>query len=245
MSVYGGPDIITDGLVLHLDAANRKSFPPGGTSIYWYDLSGNDHDAVAGSRGAIPSADSGPRGGFTFDGADDYMYGDLDYSPTTYPDFTVEAWVYGDSWTHSYIYRGVLNRSNGVNHDFSVYISSSSHTTNSAGEIASWIYNTSNSLIQHRSTNLILQTGTWNYCVWVFNDGTGFTYYLNDSNGVTHNTSTTRRKTVTSSPYTIGKWPNGGYFWEGKISNVKFYTRALSSDEISNNYNALKGRYGL
>ena len=240
MSYANGPKIVTDGLVLCLDAANRKSYPGSGTA--WNDLSGNGNN---GTLTNSPTFDSGNNGSIVFDGTDDYITGNLNFSPTTYPNFTVEAWVYGDSWTHSYIYRGVLNRSNGVNHDFSVYISSSSHTTNSAGEMASWIFNTSNSLIQHRSTNLILQTGTWNYCVWVFNDGTGFTYYLNDSNGVTHNTSTTRRKTVTSSPYTVGKWPNGGYLWDGKIADVKFYTRALSSDEIRQNYNALKGRYGL
>jgi hypothetical protein len=35
MSVYGGPEIVTDGLVLCLDAANRKSYPGSGTT--WTD----------------------------------------------------------------------------------------------------------------------------------------------------------------------------------------------------------------
>ena len=44
MSVFGGPDIVTDGLVLHLDAANRKSYPGSGST--WYDLSENGYTAA-------------------------------------------------------------------------------------------------------------------------------------------------------------------------------------------------------
>ena len=44
MSVFGGPDIVTDGLVLHLDAANRKSYPGSGST--WYDLSGNNRNGT-------------------------------------------------------------------------------------------------------------------------------------------------------------------------------------------------------
>ena len=42
MTVYGGPDIVTDGLVSHLDAANTKSYPGSGST--WYDLSGNNRN---------------------------------------------------------------------------------------------------------------------------------------------------------------------------------------------------------
>ena len=54
MSIYGGPEIVTDGLVLHLDAANSKSYPGTGTS--WFDLSGsNNHGTlVNGPRSQRP-----------------------------------------------------------------------------------------------------------------------------------------------------------------------------------------------
>ena len=42
MGAFGGPDIITDGLVLALDAGSERSYPGTGTS--WYDLSGNNFD---------------------------------------------------------------------------------------------------------------------------------------------------------------------------------------------------------
>ena len=46
MGAYGGPDVPTDGLVMHVDAANTKSYPGGST---WYDLSGNGHNISLGS----------------------------------------------------------------------------------------------------------------------------------------------------------------------------------------------------
>ena len=44
-----GPDIVTDGLVLSLDAANKKSYP--GTGTTWYDLSGNDFNFTLDGSG--------------------------------------------------------------------------------------------------------------------------------------------------------------------------------------------------
>src|SRR5210317_1490874 len=42
MAIYAGPEIVNDGLVLHVDAANSRSYP--GTGSVWYDLSGNGLD---------------------------------------------------------------------------------------------------------------------------------------------------------------------------------------------------------
>lgn len=40
MSVQGGPDIISEGLILYLDASNKKSYPGSGQT--WFDISGNN-----------------------------------------------------------------------------------------------------------------------------------------------------------------------------------------------------------
>lgn len=61
MSVKGGPDIVTDGLVFNLDAANRKSYPGSGTT--WYDLSGNNNNGTitGGSMSHSFSINSGSK----------------------------------------------------------------------------------------------------------------------------------------------------------------------------------------
>jgi len=44
----------------------------------------------------------------------------------------------------------------------------------------------------------------------------------------------------------IGYWNGGsGYQWSGDIDNVGFYSRALTDAEILQNFNALRGRYGV
>ncbi len=67
MSVYGGPDIVTNGLVLHLDAANSKSYLGSGTT--WNDLSGNGNNATLTNG---PSFSNSNRGSIVFDGTNDY-----------------------------------------------------------------------------------------------------------------------------------------------------------------------------
>lgn len=68
MSTICGPNIIEDGLVMYLDAANTKSYP--GTGTTWYDLSGN------GAHGALLNGITwNPAGYFTFDGVDDGVDG--------------------------------------------------------------------------------------------------------------------------------------------------------------------------
>ena len=49
MGTFGGPDIITDGLVLSLDAASARSYPGSGST--WSDLSGNGHDFTIEATG--------------------------------------------------------------------------------------------------------------------------------------------------------------------------------------------------
>ena len=68
MAFFHSPNIVTNGLVLALDAANPKSYPGSGTTIY--DLSGN------GNHGTLNNGvgfSTNYKGILTFDGVDDYV----------------------------------------------------------------------------------------------------------------------------------------------------------------------------
>ena len=67
MSYSNGPTIVTDGLVLALDAGDRNSYPGSGTT--WNDLAGSNNLTLYNS----PSFSSNNGGHFLFDGANDYM----------------------------------------------------------------------------------------------------------------------------------------------------------------------------
>ena len=89
MSAFGGPNTITDGLVLNLDAGNSKSYPGSGTT--WFDKSG------FGNNGTLingPTFNTGNGGSIVFDGVDDYaVIPDTNILSFTNAKMSVSAWV--------------------------------------------------------------------------------------------------------------------------------------------------------
>ena len=151
MTVYGGPNIITDGLVLHLDAANRKSFDPvnantelllhidgSNNSTSFVDSSKNGFTVTAVGNAKI-STDQSKFGGSSavFDGTGDYLTlgGEAAFAFGT-GDFTIEMWVYFNTISGD----GFLYDSRGPNGLYpSIYRNGSviRYFTNSANRIAS------------------------------------------------------------------------------------------------------------
>jgi hypothetical protein len=98
--MYTGPNTVTNGLVLSLDAANVKSYPGSGTT--WYDLSGNSKNATGVntpvySSVGIPHMDftSNPTGSVGAIGNKQFTV------PSTFlpvsTSFTIETWINRDS----------------------------------------------------------------------------------------------------------------------------------------------------
>ena len=87
MASHSGPDIIEDGLVLALDAANTKSY--GGSGTTWSDLSGNGNDGTL-TNGPTFSSDN--LGCIVFDGSDDRVDGVHNSELNLTNDLTVECW---------------------------------------------------------------------------------------------------------------------------------------------------------
>ena len=104
MSTVQSGHIVTDGLVLALDAANAKSYPGSGTT--WSDLSGNRN---TGTLTNGPTFNSGNGGGIVFDGVDDYV--DCGNSSTLQINQgTISAWVKTSSPGSSF--RGIITKQN-------------------------------------------------------------------------------------------------------------------------------------
>ena len=87
MALVHSPNIVTDGIVLYLDAANPKSYPGSGTN--WHDLTKNNStfELVNG-----PTHTTNNSGSFSFDGTNDYARSDIFYTSRFFvenQDFTV------------------------------------------------------------------------------------------------------------------------------------------------------------
>ena len=237
MSAFGGPNIITDGLVLNLDAGNIKSYPESGTT--WFDKSGNGNDGTLTNG---PTFNTGSLGSIVFDGVNDYC---------TLGNVTSLNFNRLDPYTFSIFFKStnvnpaavLLGKmDNSLTQGYTVYQLNGRIYTD-LGNFSG----TANALAVF--TSAILSNNTV-YNVVVTYDGSsstsGLKIYLNSviqSTSVQYNSLTTNF-TNTAPFYIAGRYPSA-YPFPGSIYTTQVYNRALSSDEVLQNYNATKTRFGL
>jgi hypothetical protein len=219
MSFAHSPKIVTDGLVLALDAGNTKSYVSGSTT--WFDKSGRGNNGTLTNG---PTFNSDNLGSIVFDGVDDISI----HPSTLYVDnFTLSAWVYKtSSGIQTIIAKG-----------------NSSFVLNFYLRIAgnSGFYGTNASFSEILIPDLVLNI--WNNTVLTY-DKTSLKYYLNgvfiNQNNATNTPSSTTSNTI------VGRLGDfNGQYWTGRIATTQIYNRALSAQEVSQNFNALRGRFGI
>ena len=214
-----------NGLVLCLDAGNTKSYPGSGTA--WTDLSGNNN---TGTLTNGPTYSSANGGSLSFDGVDDYVDCGNATSLSFTNNLTVSIWC---SSNNAASYRSPLMKaSNGSWNDgfgywqfsgtFAFYINQWNGAQTVSVSKAS--FSITNFVATYNGVNLKLyENGTLIQ--------TGSSYTTNISNSSTN--------------LEIGRGGGGSYNWSGNIAQTQIYNRALTAAEIQQNFNALRGRYGI
>jgi hypothetical protein len=221
IAYYGG--IVTNGLILALDAAKRDSYP--GTGTTWNDISGNRNNGTLTNG---PTFDAGNGGSIVFDGVNDFI---SILGSTSITTATLLIWVYRDGAQPNYagIFYSRGFQANGMSF-FS--------TTNNL----SYTWNSSSSTFTFNS-NLNVPNLQWSMCA-VSISATNAILYVGSSSGLLSATNNVSN----SSTIVNGLRIASDNFWSpfrGSVSNAMFYNRALSQTEILQNFNATKGRYGL
>ena len=214
--------IVTNGLVLNLDASNSSSY--SGTGTTWTDLSGSSNNGTLLNGATFNSANGGT---MVFDGNDDRVQ--TNYNPT-FTDFTVCVW-YKDNGSSTY---GRLVDNNYIN---GFWLGKNGTTPNQWGggikESPSpfGIY-------------LTLPDSQWHFLTSV-RSGTTHTIY---GDGITNKISNTvSAAALNGTSIAIGEWSGGGtgQIFKGNIPQVLIYSRAITEAEIMQIFNATKGKYGL
>jgi hypothetical protein len=224
MAIFkNSPPIVTDGLVLYLDAANTKSYPTTGTT--WNDLSGNNNNGTLING---PTFNSANNGSIVFDGVDDYTSGSI-LVPST---FTTNFW-FKPLQLRNYNPGFIIN-------NWGDFIW---HTT-SDGSIycGTDLGNRFNPSSPGCGPGSIIVNTIYNY-TYTYNLGVG-SLYKNGTLTTTSNSHTIPVSAGTVKNYFVASSPGGG------ISNVisyifQIYNRALTAQEVLQNYNATKQRYNL
>jgi len=227
MAFQFSPKIVTDGLVLFLDAANTKSYPGSGT--VWNDLSrGGNNGSLVGS----PTFNSSNGGTIVFDGINNFVSVPDSNSWDFTNSLSMECWVY----VNSYDPEGVMfvHQQSGLSY----------------GGFEFWVQNTNvirfgkNGITPIIASSGVFTTGVWNHVV-VTIDGTVGRIYLNTV--VVGNTSTATVPDNVTGQLRIGSYTNTGFYeLNGRLSCLRIYKdKALTSSEVLQNYNATKSRFGL
>lgn len=227
MPNYYGPKIATDGLQLYLDAANTKSYPGSGT--VWSDLSGNSSSTSSLVNGPTYSSDDG--GAIVFDGSNDYINGPSDSSLYT-TNITVEAWIRVTANPSDWV-RIVGTGGNTGNRTFGLWYAVDRRLLwqrYGAGDPS--LYPTSPTL-DLNSWNHVAATTSGNSHV-LYKNGAVISVGLN-ANGPW---------AASNEKITFG-FAGFHTYTTGRIASVKLYTTALSKEQILENYNANKARFGL
>ena len=224
MGLAYSPRIVTDGLVLYLDAANIKSYP--GTGTTWTNLSANSN---TGTLTNGPTYNSANGGYIEFDGGDEYSHGSLAI-PSDGSNYTLESLVFlADISGSKAIFshgRSAVAFSSGIiisGDNLRFRNSSNDHTFSSPTTLAAnqW----------YHFVISITPSGSTGYC-----------------NSVSQGTTVQTITSNTIADYHIGRRSSNsaGEFMNGRIAFIRVYqNKALSAAEVQQNFNALRGRYGI
>ena len=234
-------EIIADGLIFNMDAANRASTIPSTSTDKAFNTT-NLNNSGSLENGVLFSNNNS--GIWDFDGTDAYIEVESNGNGTIFDTqiFTIQAWFKSDIdpdtvtaeiiWSYDYPSHSSPNYSQHLR---------LGGAGDSSDEIQ-FLWN-NGSTFKYINVNGAL-TGTqtdWHNVAATYKSGEQKLYL--DGSQIGSNT-----ETGTITYYDQEVWVgrgNGGWYFNGKIPNIQFYNRALSANEVLHNYNALKGRFGL
>jgi hypothetical protein len=226
MAFNYSPKIVTDGLVLYLDAANTNSYVSGSTT--WYNISrgGNNGTLING-----PTFNPANGGSIVFDGVDDF--GRLPANNGLQPsaELTLEVW-FKSSGSNSRI-QGLLYLNYGTG--LRLEPNGAIHTrVSSAGSL------------QQFTTTSTYFNNLWNQVILTINSNTAILYVnstLVNQYSIVYDGSSPFNTSIGGVGTDANFGVNRGLY--GNLSIARVYNKVLTPTEILQNYNATKSRFGL
>ena len=240
MSYNSGGRIVSDGLVLYLDAANRKSFVSGSST--WRDLSRNDRNGTLTNG---PTYNTASNGSIVFDGIDDnVLLGDVLDLGTN--DLTINVWSYKTAAPSSDQHMVSKARAAAQNYRYAFYYTSTQ-------KLGVFIQGNGGADILP-SGNTTISLNTWHMATMVATRSSSIKIYLNGIQETLTGTATISQWNgldfQSNNPFRIGCYTSSdnttpNFLFTGRIAMTQVYFRSLSDVEILQNYNATKKRFGL
>ena len=257
MATQRGPKIVKNGLITHLDVADKKSYAGSGATI-WYDLSGtNEHYTLYNS----PTFANNFGGELQFDGVNDYARRrNSNINTLLKGPFTIEMWIrsytgtFGSGFSHRFLSvaddtgTGSDSTSTQGTQNDNTYFNVANQNAASYLQLTGW----SNAYVSETSATFV-NTNNYYQVVFTVNTTAGanpsMNYYLNGDLKAGP-FSWTRTAFTGNNNITLGMHSAGAV--SSALGNVKaafaifkFYSRVLSVAEIRQNFNTQRGRFGI
>ena len=227
-------NVVTDGLVYCLDAANRRCYSGTGTTGVDLALGGT---ATLTNQVTFSSDKAGV---FAFDGTDDYIDQDWSFTLGT-GDLTIEFWVKMEGWIiHSQganVFLSVVDPDVHEQLQFglegnpaqrlAVYLQGGSNGTKTGDEVYSWNTDQWYHLVASRISSTVA----------LYRDGVSLTV----ATGATNTGDVAAISTfLLGNQYKSGQYKHD---FQGDMGPIRIYNKGLTAAEVLQNYNATKGRF--
>lgn len=234
MAVGYGSSIVTNGLVLCLDAGNVRSYTGSGTT--WTDLSGRNNTGTLVNGTGFSSNNAGI---LTFDGANDYVnFGNNTDLNSLAGDFTFEIWVNllsGGSDRYGRVIANGNYAGSGIAAGFAMIFDNVPNIL--AFSYADPVAN----IPDGTGGNSNILVNTW-YQIVITRVGSTLSFYRN---GALIQTRTYAASLTTSLDFTMGVNPSKSEPCRMQVGAFRRYNRGISADEVLQNFNAHRGRFGI
>ena len=208
--------------VFNLDASNSESY--SGTVAMWTDISSNGYNGTIYNGVSHSTADGGA---LSFDGTSGYVKTAV---IPAYSSFAISMWFKTPSPRDG----DRLFWGDGTNRAILAH-------AGTAGTLT-WYIQTSVTNTGYRYSSTITTPNQWNNVVLQYT-GSQAQFFIN---GVQDSVTANITGTSGASAFNLGtNYAHNANWYNGKISNVRFYDRSLSANEISENFDELRGRYGI
>jgi hypothetical protein len=222
MGIARGPKIVTSGLLLALDAADKLSYPGSGT--IWRNLASNNFNCTLTNG---PTFSGANMGSIVYDGVDDTVTCNLVTSDAN--NVTMEAWFKATTLPGD---RGLILNGNGGSNGYGLQFGA-------CGTAGTTLYVFFGGVSCNVVSYGTLVTNTWYQAVYTRTTSPGISNILY-INGISRSTNTSSNPNAPAGSTLIGHSA-----FNGNISIARIYNRALTATEVLQNYNATKNRYGL
>jgi hypothetical protein len=235
--LYFGSPIVTDGLVFAVDANNIVSYPKSGTA--WYNLTGS---ITSGSLTNGPTFSQLNGGSIVFDGTDDYVNYPNSINPTS--SFSCEAWINFSNTSLGGSDTPILAKWSSASAPSKNFIFGYRNSGGQKG-ISFYLYDPSYNQQDNYRIDWDPIPNNWYHIVGVFSANNYVKIYIDSIEDYSRTSGVYSSLNPNSTENLTSGYATGLTYFPGRIANAKIYNKALTSDEVQQNYTVSKSRFNL